>query len=109
MELEGRLMSKHDIDSINAAIALGDPVVPPLGVMIRFNYGRGRVYRITEHFIPLSAGEVYVQYVDLNGSRSCIPWMVRLYPINSVRFNIVTVPEEAPPFEEWYRISEVDR
>lgn len=80
---------KHDRESINAALALGDPALAPEGSVLQLNcftyYVRGREGSWDDGMDS-----------DCDGS---VPWNM---PPGPPRI-LVYVPPSAPPFEDWER------
>jgi hypothetical protein len=102
-------MSKHDIDSINAAIALGDPVVPPFRVIIQFNQHFMAKFMIHDWSSQIRLGRVHIVSVNNRNEFSSNPVLINLYKNRVAKFHVKRVPEDVIPFAEWYRIPEVDR
>jgi hypothetical protein len=100
-----KILMKHDLKAINAAIQLGDRCVPPVGCKIRYNvglFGResiGVVDACDQTGVFHVRVDVYVR-VEFSGYE-----LIELgyNDINGRMLEILHIPESTPPFEEWLR------
>jgi hypothetical protein len=109
-------MSKHDIDSINAAIILGDHVMPPTGAIIKilFMAIASEEHRVVEGPFAFDAmctcldvGYTCLDVLSEDRTSVINTWVTLLYQAGKPRFYITYIPEDAPPFAEWYRYGEI--
>lgn len=106
-------MSEYDLKIANAAIALGDSAVPPIGSKLRIltaylEKDREEVWYVNGVNVMEDSTAVYLRLGsrDMGGHL----FVLRIYPVDVVReygqhqIELLSVPDSAPPFEEWERV-----
>lgn len=98
-------MSEDELEFINSAIALGDPVAPPVGTILRF----GDEGKPENTWTVTGCGILGKDMVVHLRQHSSVGLRFRNYRPRGVRgrsVEIVWVPSASPPFEAWERASE---
>lgn len=97
-------MTEAEFRVANAAILLGDPVVPPLGSCINLNGIDGYWVSLVVHNFYTGGMTVYLHQLSWD---SCGRGGNYNYTIPGNDYvQLVSVPDDVPPFEEWERVDD---
>lgn len=91
-------MAKHDLEVINAALALGDPAWPPPGTVVRYILNGFTYVAVLETTHSGIEAMDHVFYRIDEPADKYNKWIIR--PRDMV---VLSVPKDAPPFSEWPR------
>lgn len=91
------------LKAINSALAMGDRVMLPQGTLLSWvggSFGESCLGLVKDSFFDENSGEVILRLeVKVVGSSSSYTSLRQFLP----RMRVVSLPEDAPPFEEWER------
>lgn len=104
----------HDLDEINAALALGDLFVPPSGsrcvaIMVNIGPQEYSIGREGEEYVTFTIGSSMERWkTRYTRPIYCLrrpwgPFTAYLSPLSWAVRRMLWLPKEVPPFEEWER------
>jgi len=98
-------VSPADIDAANAAIRLGDPVLPPVGTVLAVPpMAPSQVTRAKVINVVVACDDSHGHAVARSiGAPRPVDTMAKIVRPGDGSYQVVSVPDDAPPFALWWR------